>query len=448
MAYKKTTWINKRTKLNAHNLNHIEDGIFDAAAHADELQASSDNTIYELANTKLSVANIDATVATQTVALATETNRAIEQEGALIDAIADEQTARAQADSEINEKIEGLDADIDEKLNALEAKLVHVEGDEEIHGSKAFKYAENDTYDNIRIEASKTVFGKELEINDKAVFNGATLLASEIKDQASDFSVVNKKYVDSKDSTLLTTAEAYADSLAASTRGALQKSLEDETASRKSVDSALTSALNTETRERKEDITALQDSLKAEETARLAADESLEASIEGVKTTAEALQTGKVDKEDNKSLLADTEIERLSGISSGATKVEKSETNGNIKIDGIETTVYTEVAGTVHDASYAHITIAENSVSDGTTTFTKYDDNELKKDIDDAKTVAAADTKAEASRATAAEESLSGRIATIEDNVSGADSVTLCGITITKAQLQSLLDLLDTMEAK
>lgn len=49
----------------------------------------------------------------------------------------------------------------------------------------------------------------------------------------------------------------------------------------------------------------------------------------------------KVDKVDGKSLIADTEITRLAGMSAGANKVEASETNGNIKIDGVETVVYT-----------------------------------------------------------------------------------------------------------
>lgn len=49
----------------------------------------------------------------------------------------------------------------------------------------------------------------------------------------------------------------------------------------------------------------------------------------------------KVDKENGKSLVADTEIARLAAMSDGANKVEASETNGKIKIDGVETVVYT-----------------------------------------------------------------------------------------------------------
>lgn len=54
--------------------------------------------------------------------------------------------------------------------------------------------------------------------------------------------------------------------------------------------------------------------------------------------------SGKVDKVTGKSLIADSEITRLAGMSDGANKVEKSNTNGNIKVDGQEVTVYTHPA--------------------------------------------------------------------------------------------------------
>jgi len=50
---------------------------------------------------------------------------------------------------------------------------------------------------------------------------------------------------------------------------------------------------------------------------------------------------GKVAVEAGKSLVEDTEIARLKAMSDGANKVEASETNGNIKIDGEEVVVYT-----------------------------------------------------------------------------------------------------------
>lgn len=75
-----------------------------------------------------------------------------------------------------------------------------------------------------------------------------------------------------------------------------------------------------------------------------------DAALAGVKATAEAAATKvytdeelakKVDKVEGKSLVLDTEITKLAGVSTGANKVEKSDTNGNIKIDGVETVVYT-----------------------------------------------------------------------------------------------------------
>lgn len=50
---------------------------------------------------------------------------------------------------------------------------------------------------------------------------------------------------------------------------------------------------------------------------------------------------GKVNVETGKSLIANTEIARLAAMSDEANKVEQSATNGNIKIDGVETVVYT-----------------------------------------------------------------------------------------------------------
>lgn len=57
----------------------------------------------------------------------------------------------------------------------------------------------------------------------------------------------------------------------------------------------------------------------------------------------------KVDKEDGKGLSAndftDALLNKLNGIAVGATKVEKSTTNGNVKVNGVETVVYTHPIG-------------------------------------------------------------------------------------------------------
>ena len=57
----------------------------------------------------------------------------------------------------------------------------------------------------------------------------------------------------------------------------------------------------------------------------------------------------KVDKEDGKGLstndFTDALLAKLNGIAEGATKVEKSNTNGSIKINGTDTVVYTHPTG-------------------------------------------------------------------------------------------------------
>lgn len=72
----------------------------------------------------------------------------------------------------------------------------------------------------------------------------------------------------------------------------------------------------------------------------------------------------KVDKADGKSLIADTEIARLAGMSDGANKTEKSATNGNVKIDGKEVNVYTLPDDVVHGsiATDAEVTEMLNEV--------------------------------------------------------------------------------------
>ena len=68
--------------------------------------------------------------------------------------------------------------------------------------------------------------------------------------------------------------------------------------------------------------------------------------LENSVSTVEESLGNKVDKVSGKQLSTNdyttTEKNKLSGIATGATKVEKSTTNGNIKINGTETTVYTK----------------------------------------------------------------------------------------------------------
>ena len=75
----------------------------------------------------------------------------------------------------------------------------------------------------------------------------------------------------------------------------------------------------------------------------LSADEIPTLEIAKINGLQDALDS-KVTKETDKSLVANTEITKLAGVSTGANKVEASTTNGNIKIDGVETIVYTHPA--------------------------------------------------------------------------------------------------------
>lgn len=73
--------------------------------------------------------------------------------------------------------------------------------------------------------------------------------------------------------------------------------------------------------------------------------------------------------EAGKRLMTDAEGAKLGGIAEGATKVEASTTNGNVKINGTETRVYTEPADVVHGAIATDTEVTEmlNEVF-GTTT--------------------------------------------------------------------------------
>ena len=67
--------------------------------------------------------------------------------------------------------------------------------------------------------------------------------------------------------------------------------------------------------------------------------------------------------------MTNAEGTKLGGIAEGATKVEVSTTNGNVKINGTETRVYTEPADVVHGAIATDTEVTEmlNEVF-GTTT--------------------------------------------------------------------------------
>lgn len=109
------------------------------------------------------------------------------------------------------------------------------------------------------------------------------------------------------------------------------------------VESALATAKSELQAEIDADVKVVNDAFEAYKTSNNEA-------LAGVKATADAAATKtytdeelakKVDKVDGKSLVDNAEITKLAGVSEGANKVEASTTNGNIKIDGVETVVYT-----------------------------------------------------------------------------------------------------------
>ena len=77
-------------------------------------------------------------------------------------------------------------------------------------------------------------------------------------------------------------------------------------------------------------------------------DNNYDATAQGIVDGVTTALSGKVDKENGKGLSSNdytsTEKTKLSGIATGATKTEASTTNGNIKINGSETTVYNDSA--------------------------------------------------------------------------------------------------------
>lgn len=93
-----------------------------------------------------------------------------------------------------------------------------------------------------------------------------------------------------------------------------------------------------------EDKTKLDSLENYDDTGIQAAVDAVEADVAGINTELDT----KVDKVSGKGLSTNdyttTEKNKLAGISEGATKVEESDTNGNIKVDGTETVVYTHPA--------------------------------------------------------------------------------------------------------
>lgn len=89
--------------------------------------------------------------------------------------------------------------------------------------------------------------------------------------------------------------------------------------------------------------------------------------MDGVTSNVQTQLDSKVVKVTGKSLVDDGEITKLAGVSAGANKVEASSSNGKIKIDGVETTVYTHPAkhtsGDISDFATAVAAVKVNNAA-------------------------------------------------------------------------------------
>ena len=96
---------------------------------------------------------------------------------------------------------------------------------------------------------------------------------------------------------------------------------------------------------------------------------AVDGNFAGLDASGNLIDSGKkaadfVAAEAGKRLMTDAEGTKLGGIAANATKVEKSVTNGNIKINGVETQVYKEPSDVVHGsiASTDDVTAMLNEV--------------------------------------------------------------------------------------
>lgn len=96
---------------------------------------------------------------------------------------------------------------------------------------------------------------------------------------------------------------------------------------------------------------------------------AVDGNFAGLDASGNLIDSGKkaadfVAAEAGKRLMTDAEGTKLGGIAANATKVEKSATNGNIKINGVETQVYKEPSDVVHGsiASTEDVTAMLNEV--------------------------------------------------------------------------------------
>ena len=241
-------------------------------------------------------------------------------------------------DSAMNTRVEALEAIDHDHANKAELDLI-ASGDKakwDAAEAKAHTHTFNETELNKIVEGDVAkwngVVADHLTSADKATLEAAI---KEAKKAGTDANTNIETYKVSNDARVLAVEEDIAE-LTDGTNGILAQA-------KSYSDGKLATARTEITAEIDADVKVVADDLAGYKT-------SNDAALAGVKATAEAAATKtytdtelakKVDKVTGKSLVDDAEITKLAGVSAGANKVEASENNGYIKIDGVETTVYT-----------------------------------------------------------------------------------------------------------
>lgn len=198
----------------------------------------------------------------------------------------------------------------------------------------------------------------------------------------------------------------------------------------------------------------------------------VQTALDNYKTEVATALDGKVAKETGKSLVNDIEITKLVGVSEGANKVEASETNGNIKIDGVETVVYThpnnhaiadidglqealdgkQAAGNYAAEEHTH-TVDEITDFDAKVKEYGYATTTQAQDYADAKDTAIAEAKKVGTDAQDAVDALAGKVGEVDEGktvvqmIEDAQTSATYDDTQIKADIKANADAIDAIEA-
>ena len=239
-----------------------------------------------------------------------------------------------------------LDAYTKNEADAELAKRVDkVEGYSLVADDEIARLAEVDNYDDEEVRGLISGNAKAIEDLDKYVGTIPNVPDADGNNKYADLDVIG--YINKKAQETLAAASGNSSETAASVKAQLDDYIGEN---------------NTRVKAVEDDIAAIKDAdngilKQAQDYADgLAGNYDEAGAAAGVKSELETEIAKKADAVEGKSLVADDEITKLAGVSAGANKVEASE-NGKIKIDGVDTVVYThpekhaiaEVDG-LHDA--------------------------------------------------------------------------------------------------